>query len=421
MVLVHARRLRSASGESGAIAIIVALLAVTLFGFAALVVDIGNADSVHEQGQSAVDAAALAGVRTLASGGTDEDVENAVKKYVADNMGITKWAGCSDPKALAVKVDSDTSDTCISTLTSGTPGVTSYQVRVKLPPKHVPSTFAGIFGVSSIAVSPVAQALSGQPLPPECGPCNPVLDETTGQPQPQPPPTGLPASIRAMLPPDPATLPPGEIDNGCPSAGVYEGAANNVLVPVGTNCTLKPGLYVFDNANLDVQGNLISYLAPDPADPNPADGLVLGVSLIFYGTGTLTAENGGSITPLLASLVTPDTTANWVPGDAIPGVAIVFDQLSPGVVPARIFTLGDKFDITGSVYALDGHTTWATKAGDCPAVVPPVCSLQDGAPGETSTLATTQTAFGDVPLRIPTVGTDHPMAEPPPSAPHLVK
>jgi Putative Flp pilus-assembly TadE/G-like len=422
MVLVHTRGLRSAGGESGAIAIIVALLAVTLFGFGALVVDIGNADSVHAQGQSTVDAAALAGVRTLASGGTQDDVSDIVKQYVASNMGITNWAGCTDPAPLPVLADPATVGSCVSTLTSGTPGVTSYQVRVKLPPRHVPSTFGGLFGVSSITISPVAQALSGQPLPPECGPCDPALDESTGQPKPQVPPTGLPVSIRAMLP-DPAALPLGAVINGCPSVGVYEGAANDVVVPVGTNCTLKPGLYVFDNANLDVQGNLISYLAPDPADPNPADGAVLGVTLVFYGTGTLTAESGGSITPLLSSLVTPDTTANWVPGDAIPGVSIVIDQIDQAVVFPRRFSLGNDFNITGSVYALDGHATWFTNSGDCTPGVS-TCVMKD-AMGAQSLIATTTTAFSDPSAsgfgRIPTIATDHPMVEPPPSAPHLVK
>jgi hypothetical protein len=426
MVMVHARELRSAPREGGAIAIIVALLAVTLFGFAALVVDIGNADSVHEQGQSAVDDAALAGVRALAGGAMESDVADAVKQYVAANIGVTDWAGCKDPTPLPVIADTDLTDSCISTLTSTTPGITSYQVRVKMPPKHVPSTFGGLFGVSSIAVSPIAQALSGQPMPPECGPCDPALDETTGQPKPQPPPTGLPASIRAMLPnPADGSVPPAEpVDpaSGCPtSPGVF---TTNVLVKSNFNCQLAPGLYVFNNANLDVQGNLIANLAPDPADPNPLDGPVLGVTLVFYGAGTITAENGGSITPLLASLVTPDTTGNWVPGDAIPGVAIVLDQFDQSVpAPPRQFTLGNDFDITGSVYALDGQTTWATNMGDC---VPgaSTCVIHD-AMGTQSLIATTTTAFAEPNAsgfgRIPTVATDHPMVEPPPSAPHLVK
>ena len=67
--LVYRGRLRRGADDSGAVAIIVALFSVVLFGFAALVVDIGHADDVHLQGQSAVDAASLAGVRVLANGG----------------------------------------------------------------------------------------------------------------------------------------------------------------------------------------------------------------------------------------------------------------------------------------------------------------------------------------------------------------
>jgi Flp pilus assembly protein TadG len=421
MVLVHAGRLRSAGGESGAIAIIVALLAVTLFGFAALVVDIGNADSVHEQGQSAVDAAALAGVRTLASGGSDEDVENAVKGYVAANMGVTSWRGCTDPAPLAVKVDSDTSDTCISTLTSGTPGVTSYQVRVKLPPKHVPSTFAGIFGVSSIAVSPVAQALSGQPLPPECGPCDPVIDETTLQPNPPAP--ALPFQL-----PDPATVPAAApldpLLGDCPTPGLFTPDAfpTGVRIQNTFACTLKPGLYVFEDTNLDVEaGASIASFLSDGSDGLPIN---TGVTLVFYGTAMMTVEGhigilipggGGQRSPLIASkpdvVVTPGG-----PPQPIPGVAIVLDQFPPAVAAPRIFSLGDHFDITGSVYALDGQTTWDTATGDCPAVGS-TCWVHDE--GANSVIATTTTHFAD--NRIPTVGSDHPMAEPPPSAPHLVK
>jgi hypothetical protein len=423
-VVYAGRNAVTRSDDSGAVAIIVALLAVTLFGFGALVVDIGNADSVHAQGQSTVDAAALAGVRTLANGGTEGDVASVVKQYVAANMGITNWAGCTDPTPLLVLADAATTGSCVSTLTSGTPGVTSYQVRVKLPPRHVPSTFGGLFGVSSIAISPVAQALSGQPLPPECGPCDPALDEVTRQPKPQPPPTGLPASIRAMLP-EPGAVPlaaPVDERSGCPTPGLFTPAnfPMGVTIAASFNCQLAPGMYVFENTNLDVRGNLIANRAPDPADPNVADGAVLGVTLVFYGNGTLTAEYGGGITPLLASLVTPDTTANWALGDAIPGVAIVFDQCDqcdPPTTPRNPFSLGNDFDITGSIYALDGHTTWATNSGDC---IPgaSTCFVHD-AMGTQSLIATTTTDFADT--LIPTVGTDHPMVELPPSAPHLVK
>jgi hypothetical protein len=310
-----------------------------------------------------------------------------------------------------------------------------------LPTQHVPATFGGLFGVSSIGISPVAQALSGQPLPPACGPCDPALDDM-GQPKPQPAPTGLPAAIRAMLP-DPNLMPgdagfvppaaPVDPASGCPTPGLFTPAdfPTGVTIALNYTCQLAPGLYAFDNTNLDVQGNLIANSALDPADPDPADGNVRGVTLVFYGTGTLTAENGGSITPLNATLVTPYTTASWVPGDAIPGVAIVLDQFDQsGVVPApkacgwpRCFSLGNNFDIIGSVYALDGHTAWFTNSGDCmPGPTP--CFVHD-AKGTQSVIATTATAFSDPDTnnigRIPTVATDHPMSESPPSAPHLVK
>jgi hypothetical protein len=410
--------------DEGAVAVIVALLSVVLFGFGALVIDIGHAEVVRSQAQSTVDAASLAGVRALAmNNGLVSDAVNAVNTYVTENMGITMTdlEGCTDDPAPLVPADPET---CISTSAAG---VTPYQVRVRLPTQHVEATFGGLFGVSSIGISPVAKAQWGQ-SPPECGPCQPALDENTEQPRPQPTQSapvasapvasgpvqsapeagssGLPAGVRKMLPdPSPTppapyvALPPGVAMSGCFGPGIYEGAVNDVTVPVGTNCTLSPGLYVFDNANLDVQGNLISYLAADPADPtDPTPDL--GVTLVFYGTGTLNAENGGSITPLYASLVNADTTANWAPGDAIPGAAIVVDQFDPTVVEARTFSLGNDFMIDGSIYAIDGNATWVTHAGDCPAAEPPSCVIGDA--GTKSVIAITATDFAD--KLIPTIG-----------------
>ena len=56
-----------------------------------------------------------------------------------------------------------------------------------------------------------------------------------------------------------------------------------------------------------------------------------GVTLVFYGAGTLTVEghigtinrvNNAIRDPLIAS----DPDVGWQPGQPIPGVAIVFDQ-----------------------------------------------------------------------------------------------
>ena|GEM_PF-2827175 len=436
--------------DEGAVAVIVALLSVVLFGFGALVIDIGHAEVVRSQAQSTADAASLAGVRAMAmSNGSIAAAVAAVQSYVDENLGTTDTdlTGCTDDPAPLVPAGPET---CISTSAAG---VTPYQVRVKLPTQHVEATFGGLFGVSSIGISPVAKAQWGQ-SPPECGPCLPYLDENTEQPMPvqsvtssdpaqsapaasapvqsapagsapaqsEPGSSALPMVIRKKLPdpsPNPpppyVAVPPGVVDNGCPGPGIYEGAANSVRVPIGTNCTLSPGLYVFDNANLDVQGNLISYLAADPADPTDPT-LDLGVTLVFYGTGTLTAENGGSITPLHASLVNADTEANWAEGDAIPGVAILIDQFDPTVVVSRSFSLGNNFNISGSIYAVDGHATWFTNPGDCPAGEPPSCLVTDA--GTQSVIATTATAFAN--KLIPTIGPQATEGPTPSSSPYAV-
>jgi hypothetical protein len=445
LVHVIGRIRRSRRDDEGVVAILVALLSVVLFGFGALVIDIGHAQVVRSQGQSTVDTAALAGVRVLANGGTTADVVTAVKSYVKENMGIADddWQGCKDPGALGPQIDTDVAlDTCISILMSPTPGINSFQVRVKLPIQRVPATFGGLFGVSSIGISPVAQALSGQPLPPECGPCDPAIDESTGQPMPQPAPTGLPPAIRAMLPDptltdptDPNTVPPaGSLDsNGCPTTpGLFTPTTFPDGVTIGAvACTLHSGLYVFDGINLDVSavGSLASTLS------DGTDGLPLhtGVTLVFYGKATLTVEGhigtllqdaGGPRAPLTAS----DPDVAWQPGQPIPGVAIVIDQCTQcdqSNVQSRTFSLGDDFQISGSVYALDGHTTWATASGDCmPDLQADATCTDNDLPDGQSVIATTATAFSDRPAgvgRIPTVATDHPMAEPPPSAPHLVQ
>lgn len=227
----------------------------------------------------------------------------------------------------------------------------------------------------------------------------------------------LPKQICTELPdPSPTALhplTPGVLSNGCPGPGIYEGAANDVTVPPGT-CVLTPGLYVFDNADLDVAfgASIASYLTTDPNGDLPVNS---GVTLVFYGTGTLSVEGHIGIIdpvdhtkrdPLIASLpsLAPPSGKTLPPNQPIPGVAIIFAQFAQSPSP-RTFTLGDDFDITGTLYALDGETTWATKPGDCGADGTCVANLYpDGTP---SWIEVTQTAFADDD-RVPTVA---PLAE----------
>ena len=60
--------MRRLNGDDGAVAVIVAVLAVILFGFAALVIDVGSLYDERRQLQNGADAAALALAQTCASG-----------------------------------------------------------------------------------------------------------------------------------------------------------------------------------------------------------------------------------------------------------------------------------------------------------------------------------------------------------------
>lgn len=99
--------------DSGAVAVIVAILLVVFLGFAALVVDMGQWYNVRRQLQSAADAAALAGCQELAQGESNSQIWATVEEYAGRNVtGMVTNAtvvpptpgGLSDIEADAVKV-----------------------------------------------------------------------------------------------------------------------------------------------------------------------------------------------------------------------------------------------------------------------------------------------------------------------------
>src|SRR5215213_11026244 len=98
--------------ERGAVAVLTAVLAIVLFGIAALVVDLGVARDSRRQAQNTADAAALAAANALYAtrapnlnqpGDFDAAVE-AAKSYAAENYGTTEaeWAACSIPSSDAL-------------------------------------------------------------------------------------------------------------------------------------------------------------------------------------------------------------------------------------------------------------------------------------------------------------------------------
>jgi Flp pilus assembly protein TadG len=393
--------------DEGAIAIIVALFAVVLFGFAALVVDVGNASDVRAQAAAAADAGALAGEGVLASwantpGNTAPDatleqaVVDAVKAAVADTYSVNDgdWSTCTDtvPSGFTATVASQ----CVQYEVRTASGlVTESSVRVRIPERKVPSTFGGIFGASSISVSPIAAAKAGQDPGSPCAACDPRLDDTSGQPVSQ---ATLPDSVRNSLP-DPSSVvaaPAVDPITGCPTGpGLFTADVNVVMPDSVTPCVLPAGLYVFDNSALKVTGNLQG----------------TGVTLVFYGTISEPLDVDGALT-VVAPTAHPNQPPS--PGNPIPGTAIVIDQFDTSIHQSRSFELGRAFDITGSVYAVDGDAMWKTADGDCPASGG--CRIQDD--GVTERIAVTSTSFGDG-GRVPTVAADHPPQLPPPQPEHL--
>lgn len=392
--------------DEGAIAIIVALFAVVLFGFAALVVDVGNASDVRAQASTAADAGALAGERALAAWTNanrtapdptfEQTLADTVKSAVAASYSVndSDWTSCTDtvPSGFTATAASQ----CVQyqvTIVGGV--VTGSAVRVRVPVRKVPSTFGGIFGTSAISVSPIAAAKAGQDPPSPCLPCDPRLDDTTGQPVTQ---ATLPASVRNWLP-DPSTIaaaPAVDPATGCPTGpGLFTADVNVTMPDDVTPCVLPAGLYVFDSAALHVTGALQG----------------AGVTLVFYGTNGQPLDMKGPLT-LAAPPANPNQPPS--PGDPIPGAAIVIDQFDTSIQQPRTFELGASFDITGSVYALDGDTTWKSDDGDCP--TSGGCVVHDD--GVNEQIAVTATAFGDG-GRIPTVASDHPPQLPPPQPEHL--
>lgn len=165
--MVHAVR-RAGSSDSGAVAIVVAVSAVVLFGFAALVVDVGDAQDLKSQAQTALDSAALAAARQLSvdpSADIEDLVENVVDENLADvnprRIGLPDadhpfrlhsafWKSCVTTAPANFVTSSDTS--CISW------DPAQAVVALRLPEMKVAVTFGGIAGIGSFHVRAASAA-----------------------------------------------------------------------------------------------------------------------------------------------------------------------------------------------------------------------------------------------------------------------
>jgi hypothetical protein len=168
---------RSRNSERGAVAVLVGILAVVLFGLAALVVNLGLARDTRREAQNAADAAALAAANNLyLSGPADTTAAiNAAKQSAADNYGTTtsEWASCTDPTRPAGFSAIAGQTACISFDALPSPS----EVRVVVPSRDVATPFASVFDVmgghaaNRVAVAALAQARLTPGGKASCGLC----------------------------------------------------------------------------------------------------------------------------------------------------------------------------------------------------------------------------------------------------------
>ena len=146
--------------DAGAVAILVAILSLVLFGLAAFVVDLGRARAARLELQSVADASALAGANAMYVNGIPNtaNAAAAVKTYASVNYGIpvTAWDSgattpCVDPAALAVKA---TGTNCISFDSATAPT----EVRVYVPQQQISTPISGLMGTTSVALGAEANA-----------------------------------------------------------------------------------------------------------------------------------------------------------------------------------------------------------------------------------------------------------------------
>ena len=161
-------------GDGGAVAILVAVLATVLFGFAAIVVDLGYARTVNGDAQNTVDVAALAGAGTLADDGPSAIglAYSAITASALANFGTTDadWAACAatPPSATWDKAPGPGRSDCI--LFNDNANNPS-RLLVVLPPRHVDSFFGGLIGYGGIDVNASAQATIHEQDVPGCALC----------------------------------------------------------------------------------------------------------------------------------------------------------------------------------------------------------------------------------------------------------
>lgn len=137
------RRRRSATGERGAVIVMVALMMTVILGIAAFAIDVGQWYWLHRRLQSAADAAALAGAYALPNAAT---AASTAQTYVAKNIsGATATVTTpynSDSKQIKVTVTMQATTFLAGVLGITAPTETVSAVATKSPDSVAAAVFA---------------------------------------------------------------------------------------------------------------------------------------------------------------------------------------------------------------------------------------------------------------------------------------
>jgi hypothetical protein len=149
---------------------------VMIFGFAAVVIDLGAARDIRREAQVASDASALGGAGVLYNVEADGTYNfgravDKAKQLATLNYGTTEaqWVSCSDPGNLGHSPAGETtaSTQCISFDSSSNPK----KIRVKVPDVTSPTYFAGVIGQSGPSVSGAAEVTLNPAFIGKCALC----------------------------------------------------------------------------------------------------------------------------------------------------------------------------------------------------------------------------------------------------------
>ncbi len=231
-------RIRLDKAEDGAILPLAAIVIILLMGFAALGVDASAAYADKRQAQSAADAGVIAGALLYLdpSSATPAAIAQQVKDFVALNApGVAPtdadWTGCTDStKPLEYNPLEDPPGTpisdCISLKqVSNAPAL----LRVRMPNWDMPTSFAGLIGFDTVAVSATATAelrySTNQKILPFSVPANANVEECMG------------TSPAGLLPDDTAPCSGGSQGNFGLIESPWFGAADPQFTDAETNCS----------------------------------------------------------------------------------------------------------------------------------------------------------------------------------------